>query len=679
MFKLLEKRKDQNQNSEDSVWNKYEAYKKRINDKNSYYLSAQRYFKEILLEIDRHKVNMALLSNNFAIKDSLKESVKLNEIYSIMKETMINTMESHFKVISKIASKINSFLSSNSKDKENKTNSLYNEFKQIFNNYQNQLKKHNQIKDKYHDSQLELENILIENFKNKDNININDNKREIPKKNKEKIEENHKKYMDSIETTNKMREDYIEKRDKLINYYSAIEEKELKMYYDVLNEYIKTEKDKLTNFFNEEKIIRLSEKNEKKSYHNEISEMKKKLKNIEKKDKEIKFETKTNINFDKCTEQISFGNYIDIMNLMKSNFNFNMYSDINIEEEKKNYVLRELIKNVFDNENNLTEEEKKGFIDNLKNPSVHKTFIKVLNKLRTNSSFKRSKDLIQLLGESFIIILKEAEKNKDFWAAKNCLILSQTFCYEVENENNQKIKIYPYEKLKQNTWLSNSDFWLTYCYWMVDEELKKLVDTFDEFKLEDIKEKKDFSPNFKNRISEVIFSQLLPLITNMLDITKDKLKAIEIIETFKRDFIYLKEEKIKSLYDSVSNDKNEIEQLKIKYQSMKNQEIKEKNEQNKIIVENEVLTDGKDDSNNQLIFVNNNNNINNNINTINDTNDNKNEKENGDKNLKNNEKTEKKEETDKVLIKDEDKKEEGKKEDNKQNVNNSIINEYEII
>ena len=476
-----------------------------------------------------------------------------------------------------------------------------------------------------------------------------------------------------------MREDYIEKRDKLINYYSTIEEKELKMYYDVLNEYLKTEKDKLINFFNGDKIIKLYESNEKKSAHNEISEMKKKLKNIEKKDKEIKFENKTNINFDKCTEQMNFDNYIDILALIKSNFSFNMYSDINIEEERKNYVLRVLIKKVFDNENNLTEEDKKGFIDNLKNPLVHKTFIKVLNKLRTNSSFKRSKDLIQLLGQSFIIILKEAEKNKDFWAAKNCLILSQTFCYEEENENKQKIKIYPYEELKQNTWLSQSDFWLTYCYWMVDEELKKLVDTFDDFKLEDIKEKKDFSPNFKNRISEVIFSQLLPLITNMLDITKDKLKAIEIIETFKRDYIYLKEEKIKSLYDSISDDKNEIEQLKIKYENMKNQEIKEKNEQNKIIVENEVLTNDKDDSNNKLIFVNNNNNINNNMNTINDTDDNKKETDNGDKNLKNNEKTEKKEETDKVLIKDENKKEAGKNEDHIKKGKNEIYNEYEII
>ena len=668
MFKFLEKRKDQNQNSDDNIWNKYETYKKRIDEKNSYYLSAQKYFKEILLEIDKYKVNMALLNNNFAIKDNLKESVKLNEIYSIMKETIKITIESHIKVITKIAAKINSFLSNFSKDKEN--NSLYSEFKQFFNNYQNQLKKHNQIRDKYHESKLDLEKQLIEKFQNKDNIKINDNKNEIPKKNKEKIEENYKKYMESIEATNKMREDYIEKRDKLINYYSTIEEKELKMYYDVLNEYFKTEKDKLINFFSEDKIIKLYESNEKKSYHNEISEMKKKLKNIEKKDKEIKFENKTNINFDKCTEQMNFDNYIDILNLIKSNFSFNMYSDINIEEEKKNYVFRVLIKRLFDNENNLTEEDKNGFIDNLKNPLVHKTFIKVLNKLRTNSSFKRSKDLIQLLGQSFIIILKEAEKNKDFWAAKNCLILSQTFCYEEENENKQKIKIYPYEELKQNTWLSQSSFWLTYCYWMVDEELKKLVDTFDDFKLEDIKEKKDFSPNFKNRISEVIFSQLLPLITNMLDITKDKLKAIEIIETFKRDFIYLKEEKIKSLYDSISNDKNEIEQLKIKYENMKNQEIKEKNEQNKIIVENEVLTNDKDDSNNKLIFVNNNNNINNNMNTINDTDDNKKETDNGDKNLKNNEKTEKKEETDKILIKDEDKKEAGK---------NEILNEYEII
>lgn len=99
--------------------------------------------------------------------------------------------------------------------------------------------------------------------------------------------------------------------------------------------------------------------------------------------------------------------------------------------------MRGLIMNLFENEKNIKEEEKKGYFNCLKNPLTHKTFIKVLNKLRTNSSFKRTKDLILLLGQSFIIILEEAEKKKDFWAAKIVLFYPRRFI----TKKKMKIKI----------------------------------------------------------------------------------------------------------------------------------------------------------------------------------------------------------------------------------------------
>ena len=53
---------------------------------------------------------------------------------------------------------------------------------------------------------------------------------------------------------------------------------------------------------------------------------------------------------------------------------------------------------------------------------------------------------------------------------------------------------------------------------MVEEELKKFVKLFPDIALEDIKNNKDFNWKQNLKISDVIFSQLLPFITNMLEI-----------------------------------------------------------------------------------------------------------------------------------------------------------------
>jgi hypothetical protein len=108
--------------------------------------------------------------------------------------------------------------------------------------------------------------------------------------------------------------------------------------------------------------------------------------------------------------------------------------------------------------------------------------------MRTSTHLNRNKQLIDLLGESLKIILEEARKNKDYWTAKNCLILSQTFYY-LENDK----KIFSCECLKKNKWLETYDFWDGVCNYMIDEEFKKPVkkddgwgdveyyDSFDEF------------------------------------------------------------------------------------------------------------------------------------------------------------------------------------------------------
>ena len=97
---------------------------------------------------------------------------------------------------------------------------------------------------------------------------------------------------------------------------------------------------------------------------------------------------------------------------------------------------------------------------------------------------------------------------------------------------------------------------------MVEEELKKYANLFNDINFEDIKNNKIFSPKRNNKISEILLCQLLPSISNMLEITKNKLYAFEIIELFHKKYIYLNEENLQSLFLLISNDKEEIQKMK---------------------------------------------------------------------------------------------------------------------
>ena len=100
---------------------------------------------------------------------------------------------------------------------------------------------------------------------------------------------------------------------------------------------------------------------------------------------------------------------------------------------------------------------------------------------------------------------------------------------------------------------------------MVEEELKKFVKLFPDIALEDIKNNKNFNLKQNLKISDVIFSQLLPSITNMLEITKKNDYAIEIIELFHEKYIYLTEDKMETLFLLTKADKEEIERMKNEY------------------------------------------------------------------------------------------------------------------
>ena len=559
------------------LWNKYEKLQKKLSSKVSYYQNKIQYFKDFWGLIDKHEVDIKLLNNEY----KKKRSSKLEELFDLIGQSYVNYLKSHKNYLVNIINNLDKYITESKKEKP-----LYNDFKQIIPSYNLQQKKYIQIKEKYHEIAIEVENKVLKEIKKKDSL-------EISKRLKEKTETNLKKYELCIDETNKIIKEYNSKQNDLIGFYINIKEFALKMYYSILDDYFTFERDKTIQFFCSDKNKKLQEKNSSKDIKRELKENLMQEANIEKPDKEIIFEQhKSNIDFENCMEKEDYKKYVKIVKFIEKNYGVK-FSNINLEKEKIKNDLRELIREFFEldsQKKEISEKDKNKYFNYLKQPFTLFPFVKVLSKLRTNKKFNRGKNLIELLGDSFKIILEDAEKNKNYWAAKNCLILSQTYFFEEEDQNTKTInKKYPFEYIKKETWLSKKEFWIGYCLYMVKEELKKFANIFPDVTFDDIEKNKDFNKKINTKLSDILFSQILPILTNMLEVTKDKMYVVEIIEFFHEKYIYLNKDKIESLYKVISDNKEEIEQMRKEYKSNKEQNFintpnktfeKEKNDKN---------------------------------------------------------------------------------------------------
>ena len=589
--------------SEDILLNQYNKFQKRLEEKSTYYNNSIKYLKEIKTEIDRHIGNLNIINS----ESKLKKSTILDEIFNLFLDSMKAFLDNHKKLINSIIKHLENYISDIKVESP-----LYNEFKQFLHNYKNQQKKFNQIKDKFHESARVVETKTLKLVQKKNEKKINQ-PIDLSKKLKKEVETNLKKYQTSIDEINKKMEEYNSRKSQLIHFLVEIENNESEMYQSILKEFWKYELERMLQYFYQEKLVKFREKsqNNDKDINKEQKETLNKLKNNEKKEKKKSFEYKSNIDFDNCLENGDFNIYAETMEIIKNNFN-NIYDDITIEKEKIKNNVRELIKKFFEFDeqkriSEIKEEEINLYFNSLKDPYTHNTFIKLLTKLRTNTKFNREKKLIDILGKSFLIIMEEAEKSRNFWTAKNCLILSQTFFYEEKQDDNSFKKIYPFELFKIKSWLLNKDFWIEYTFWMIEEEFKKFSELFDDITFEDLKNNKQFSPKINNRISDILFSQLLPSITNMLEFTHNKIDAIEIIELFHEKYTYLTEDKMKNLYQIISNDEEEIKKIKEKFKCNKkgniideisNNQLNKKNINNEAdnnkISENEIINNEKE-------------------------------------------------------------------------------------
>lgn len=378
-----------------NLWGKYDQFERNLEKKIDSYQNLIKYIDSILFVFDNHKVNLTLKKNEINIKSN-----NICDIFFNFEKSYIVFLDNHIKFICMIKKILSKYIQ---KTKEIKPE--YIDLKQNEQILSLELSKYTEFKAKYQESALEVETTTLEKIKNYEPV-------EISRKLKEKVEINLNKYQLSLEQSNKILEEYNTKQKNLIKKYVEMEEFDLKIYYSIINNFQKIERDKTMEFLCSDYFNQLIKDNGQKNINLELKEKLKRRKDekMKKPRKPLEFEPhKSQIDFNSCLGNEDFNNYLDALDVIKNKYNVKF--EVDVETEKKKNSFRELLKKFFelDSQNSeIPEDNINKYYDYLKIPSAQIIFIKILSNLRTNSKFKKNKNLIDILGNSIQIFVRRS-------------------------------------------------------------------------------------------------------------------------------------------------------------------------------------------------------------------------------------------------------------------------------
>ena len=396
---------------------------------------------------------------------------------------------------------------------------------------------------------------LIEAFKKNEPFNESLESKDLFKE----LKINYINYNSSLENVNKLIEDCNNKQKSIMDIYDNFDSK----YYDFINNVlnifnadqssrnnlfsiIREEIKEITILYNKNYLSNKKMKKFSTIYHKNFFDL-------------LKFENfKSKIKFLNVQNNDEFNRFIYTIELFRKNIG-DIYPDISIEkEEERNKVREKLFELIKQTNNKISEEDKNELYKKLKEDDYYqKLFLSILNRLRSGSKFLKDKELIAMIGNMLNIIIDTSETKKDYYTANLCIILSQTFYYE----DDKKKKIYIIDFIKKNNWLHNAEFWGNYINLQIIKEFFKYQDNNKEINLNIFMEN-NISNKIVNNVAEILFSQLIPNINNMVELNVDKKLIARICEEFINKYNYLDQDNIDTLYNLISQDKEEINSLR---------------------------------------------------------------------------------------------------------------------
>ena len=359
-------------------------------------------------------------------------------------------------------------------------------------------------------------------------------------------------YENSVKKANKLREETIIKQKHLLFTYQDIEEEIGRININISNMFFSNLK--FQKEFIEEK------KNEIENIKNNIN-TKKDVKQLiidykggQKPEEFFPFVSFPSvIDFDKCVEDKDFYINISTIEFIQTIIK-EEYPKYNREIEEKKNEMRIVTYDIFIKYNS---ESEKTLLKYLESQETHKYFLILLNKLGIKK-FQQSSQLINLLGVILNKILDRAEEEKNYENAKNCIILSQKFYYYENNEN-----CYLLDKIRNHKWIITSDFWFDLIDKIISQEIDKFITYHPEITKNIILNNSvKMSDKIKFKLSELLFSQMLPYAKNMTEFKLPLKTIVEIIENFCQKYNYLNDKHKESIYGIISDNRDEIENLR---------------------------------------------------------------------------------------------------------------------
>ena len=566
-----EKEEKEKLSFEKSLWNKYELLHRRYKTKLECFDNTIEIFNKILGSLkDQQKLINSIISKNYSLfpGSDYTQSTALNLIkkeldnnltqitsnMDLYKRTMIDQLKKH------------------KEDSKAKEKEFYNQFIKLINKYNDSKVLLEKAKNKYYQSikaaEMSLKYSKSMKVKNIDNSHESQvTIQKLEDKAKELLNEakkNYDKYIACLKDANKNREESIEKQKQLIKLYQTFEEKDgelisslLKAIYNRQREKYQSETDFLAEMDSAIKAINVP---------NDNINLIKAYNSKEKPDEEIPLDQyEPQIDFEKASNPEDYKINHEIIKSMKTVIP-DIMPNFDLEKEGQKQEMRELSKKIFVTNIPFTSDEKKKLMEYLEQKWSQTYFLIYLSKQRTNGRFARTQKLVKDLAEILNLILQTAEKQNDFEAAKNCMILSQTYYYDEKDKDGNNRKKYLIEFILNYKWLRTPGFWRGIIEEMIVKEAKKYMslnpkepDLFD-------KSRKECC----DRLSNICFSQLLPYANNMKEFFVDDRLIVKIIDEFVEKY-QIQKEFADTIYAGVISDKpEEVEKLRKEYKDNPN-------------------------------------------------------------------------------------------------------------
>ena len=559
---------------EEKLWGQYDLLHKRLLKKIECY---ENYFKKFETIKNAFSEVMKILKNtdfkfenssnfliniprfSFSEKDFEKLTRDVPSTIISIKCSLEDQIEESNRTIQNVLLIFSNFIKQMKDEKKE-----YDDFHRYLNNYNSMYNEEKKIIDKnmklYHQKGKLAEKSVLDYKKMELNSNSASNTLLIEKsenKAKEFVNEYIKPfniYKESVNKANDLRSQFIKKQNNLLDIYYDLEDKTDVLNSDIIQIFIQSSKNQMALSKENMEVFEEMKTNINKGQNIE------ELINEFGKNKKISDEIKliyfpSGIDFNICDNSKIFNAFLETILYIRK-INKDEYPNFNEKVEREKNDMRGIVTRLFEK---YTEEDETKLINYINNPEKHNTFFVILSKFRNSNCPNNNIKLIETLGKVLNIILNKAYINQNYEVAKNCIIFSKTFFYNSEDN----IRHFLLEKIRDHEWLTKKEFWLNFILMNINQELSKFLSFYKDITLSDIEKiNEKITDKIKNKLSELLFSQILPYVSNMSEFNISNTLISEIIVEFCSKYRYLNEEKIEGILNIVFKEKKEVNNIK---------------------------------------------------------------------------------------------------------------------